>query len=96
VTVLRVKTVDGEGLLASVAKAGRLSLKLELARIVANDSDIVLGKAASRFDLYLERELHLGARRALKLHHDGVKDGVKRFYWPHNVDLDRTPEPLRR
>lgn len=58
-------------------KASRLRLEFELARIVANNTDIGLREPGTRFGLDLKRQLHLGARVALKLHDDRVQDRVE-------------------
>src|SRR4051794_24344248 len=47
------------GRVGSFTEACRLHLELELARVVANDADVILAKARGRFGLDLKRELYL-------------------------------------
>jgi hypothetical protein len=48
-----------------ILKPGRLGFEFELARVVANDSDIGLREALLRHRLDIQRHSHLGVLRAL-------------------------------
>ena len=71
------------------------TLNLSCRALSRTTLDLAVSKTAGGFGLDFQRELHLRALRALKLHHDGVQDRIERLHRTNHVDFDRAVEAAR-
>ena len=76
-------------------KPSRLRLKLQLARIVANNADVAFRESSGRFGFDLECQLYFSSLGPLEFQDDSVEDRIEGLHRPFQVDFDRAKKAAR-